>query len=274
MSVFKVRYYSPALRRQVCFNAVLPLDEIIIPENMRPDIPKYEKKRDFKTVYLLHGYGGNDDDWLHGSNIDFLSLKYNLAFVMPSVENSFYLDDPARQAFYSRFLCEEIIDFTRKAFSLSHKREDTAICGLSMGGYGALRNGLLRPDVFGAIVAFSSALITDEISELPPGVGNEVASYEYYRHIFGPLDALKGSDKDPKALAKRLKESGAELPRIYMACGTEDFLLDRNRDMHRCLQALNIPHDYHESPGTHVWSFWDEYIDKSMSWFVNTGSKD
>lgn len=265
MAIFKARAYSPSLRRQVKFNVCLPTDEIEL-----PGIPTYEQKDNFKTIYLLHGHGGNEDDWLYGANIDMLSMKYNVAVVMPSIENSFYLDDPNREAFYARFVGEELVDYTHRVFPLSNRRGDTVIGGLSMGGYGALRTGLYYHETFGSILAFSSALITDDVSILAPGQSNDIAGYAYYRHVFGPLDALRGSDKDPKALAEQLLADGAELPGIYMACGTEDFLLEENRDYHRHLEHLGIAHTYEEAPGEHDWAFWDIFIDKALAWYAGS----
>ena len=64
----------------------------------------------------------------------------------------------------------------------------------------------------------------------------------------------------------KLIKEGKELPKIYMACGTEDFLLDKNRDYHNFLLANNVEHTYVEGPGDHNWSFWNEYIDKGIDW--------
>lgn len=262
MSVFKARVYSPSLRRYVDFNVCLPLDDIEL-----PGVPKHEKKEDFKTVFLLHGHGGNQDDWLMGCNLDFLALKFNVAFVMPSAENSFYIDDAPREALYASYICEELPALVQKVFPVSKRREDIAIAGLSMGGFGALRLGLLYPDTFDSIIALSSALITDEVAELPEGKGNAIASFAYYDNIFGPLPTLKGSNRDPKALASALAEDERYIPKIYMACGTEDFLLESNQDFSKHLTSIGVPHRYIESPGEHEWKFWDEHIEKALDWW-------
>lgn len=61
---------------------------------------------------------------------------------MPACENKFYVDNERSHEYYSRFIGEELVDMTRRLFPLSHQREDTFIAGLSMGGYGAIVNGL------------------------------------------------------------------------------------------------------------------------------------
>ncbi|MDR3334587.1 MAG: esterase family protein [Treponema sp.] len=263
MAIIKVRFRSEALKRSVSFSVCLPLEDPPI-----PNIPRHNKAGKFKTMYLLHGFSGDEMDWIYYSDIDALSFKYNMAFVMPSIENSFYLDDVKREAYYAKYLGEELVAFTRRAFPLSYKWEDTLIGGLSMGGYGAMRNGLYYHDVFGAIIALSSAYITDDVAAMPPGQGNPVASYDYYEHTFGPPSELKGSDKDPKALASRLAEAKAVIPAIYMACGSEDFLIEQNRDNHRHLEKIGVPHRYDEGPGIHDFKFWNEYIDKALQWYT------
>lgn len=77
--------------------------------------------------------------------------------VMPSGDNAFYVDQPKGHNNYGEYIGQELVRLTRKMFPLSRKREDTFIGGLSMGGYGALRNGLKYSDTFGAVIALSGA---------------------------------------------------------------------------------------------------------------------
>ena len=65
--------------------------------------------------------------------------------------------------YYARFIGQELVEFTRATFNPSTRREDTYIAGLSMGGFGALVNGLRNMDTFSHIAAFSAALIKDRI---------------------------------------------------------------------------------------------------------------
>lgn len=261
MAIFHGEMFSNTLRRLVPFTACIPTEIVDV-----PGTPALDKSKPLRTIYLLHGFSGRCTDWLYGSRIERLARAFNVAVIMPEGENSFYTDDAAREALYSTFICVELVDFARRTFPLSDKREDTVIGGLSMGGYGAIRNGLLHSDVFGSIFAFSSALITEGVSKMKPGDCNTVAKYEYYHSVFGELEKLIGSDKDPAWLAKQARDADT-VPSIFMACGTEDFLLEENRAFHKTLNELNIPHEYHESPGVHDWKFWDEYIEKALMWY-------
>jgi len=60
----------------------------------------------------------------------------------------------------------------------------------------------------------------------------------------------------------KLLEEKADLPKIYMACGVEDSLLEPNRDFRDWLQASGVDVTYEEGPGAHEWDFWNRYIKK------------
>lgn len=260
MAYLQTNFFSKALKRLVTFNALIPMDTIEFPGRMEV------QKGPMKSLYLLHGYTGNYTDWMSGTNIQELSLTYNIAVFMPSGENNFYLDDVEKGDLFAEFVGNELIAFTRKLFPISDKREDTFIGGLSMGGYGAIRNGLKYAHNFSRIIALSSALITRNIAGIPVDFKDPIADYNYYRRVFGDLDQLLGSDKDPEALIMDLKKKNEDIPKIYMACGTEDFLLRENREYRDFLSSENVDFTYVESPGIHNWAFWHEYIEKAICW--------
>jgi S-formylglutathione hydrolase FrmB len=257
MALLQVNFFSNSLRKQTAFNALIPLDRAEGPSG-----------RPMKALYLLHGYSGNYMDWVCNSNIQELSLKHEIAVFMPSGENFFYLDDIDMNSLYSEYIGSELVEFTRKMFPISDKREDTFIGGLSMGGYGAIRNGLKYNRTFSRIIALSSALITYRIAYIPVNYKDDVADYNYYTRVFGDVNKIIGSDKDPEALILSLKQEKKQIPEIFMACGTEDFLLEENRKFHKFLDSEQIEHKYFESPGTHDWKFWNEYIKKGIGWAV------
>ncbi len=262
MALLQVNFFAKTMKRQVGFNALVPIDNYQI-HNQKEEV------NPLKSLYLLSGYAHNYMDWVCGTKIQELSQKYNIAVFMPSGDNRFYLDDTDMGELYSEFIGNELVDFTRKMFHLSNKREDTYIGGLSMGGYGAIRNGLKYAENFGRIIALSSALITKNIAGIPIDFKDPIADYAYYRRVFGDLNQLLGSDKDPEALITNLKRNNLVIPQIYMACGTEDFLLRENRDYHNFLVTENIEHTYTESSGDHNWDFWNEYIEKGLIWATN-----
>ena len=230
MAVFRVNFMAEALGRTVPLTVILPTDKVYF-----GDMQRREEGKPYKTLYLLHGIVGDDTDWLYGTRIARWAAEKDLCVVMPSGENMFYLDHPDEGNMYGEFIGRELVEFTRKTFPLSHKREDTYIGGLSMGGYGAIYNGLKFSETFGAVVGLSSALVINETMpvEVPnPRFPSE--RNEWKKSVYGPdLQAVVRSDKNPKVLVNRLLEEKKEFPKLYLACGEDDFLKANNDERMR-----------------------------------------
>ena len=260
MALIRVDYFSKALMRTVTVNAIVPTDKMIFGSSEPPKPKKY------KTLYLLHGIFGNYTDWVTGTRIQAWAQDKDLVVIMPSGENKFYVDNPKSGDMFGQFIGEELVDFTRRTFPLSDKREDTFIGGLSMGGYGAIRNGLKYHDTFGAICALSSALILDGVYKSEYQEKWAIGNRYYYESLFGDIDKISGSDMDYNALARKVAEEGKNIPKIYMACGTEDSLIAAKNKFSEYLTELGLEHTYETAPGIHNWVFWDTYINKVLDW--------
>ena len=254
MADLTVRFFSDALKRDVSFLMEIPND-------IRTDYPRNDLKRTdrhMKTLFLLHGYNGAAHNWIPGN----LAEQYNFAIVIPSGENSFWLDGPATGRQFATFVGEELVEYVRKTFHLAMTKEDTYLMGYSMGGFGALHTAFAYPETFGKTAALSSALIHNEVAKMKEGEGNEVANYDYYRMCFGDPAKLAESDNNPEYLLKKQLAAGKKIPEIFMACGTEDFLLEPNRAFHKFLEEQKVEHVYMESKGIHDMKFWQEYAEK------------
>lgn len=263
MALLKMDFYSDKLKRFTTVHVVLPNDT---PDMMTAGNPEYA--RPMKVLYLLHGFSGYSMDWLIGCGLQDLSVKYNLAMVLPSGDNSFYVDREATGCAYGSFVGEELIQYITKTIHFPNKKEDTFVGGLSMGGFGAIRLALRYPDNYGKVFGLSSAMLIKQIEKMQPGEENPVANYAYFRSVFGDLRQLEISENNPLFLLKKLKEQNQPVPPIYMACGTEDFLLEDNRDFVRSLQEEAVDVEYHESEGTHNWEFWNGYLEKAIQWLL------
>ena len=259
MAIIEVNFISKCLMRVVTFNAIIPVDKF------GPQAENAEQKP-LKTLYLLHGIFGNYTDWVNGTRIQAWAEANDLAVIMPSGENRFYLDDEKSGELYGEFIGKELVEFTRKLFPLSDKREDTFIAGLSMGGYGAIRNGLKYAENFGCVIGLSAALVHDTWKDADNSAPIFTFRRNYYEAIFGEYDKVKGSDKDPKALLLKLKEEGRPVPKMYLCCGTEDGLVTANRDFRDFLNENGVDLTYVEGPGKHDWDFWDAHIAAILAW--------
>lgn len=262
MAIITTRYNSNCLGGFVTFTAIIPFEDFGT-DFLNPNPNPYAKSEPLKTLYLLHGITGDEKDWLYGTRIERYAIEHKVAVIMPDGNNNFYVDNHFSER-WGEFIGKELVEVTRTLFPLSDKRADTFIGGLSMGGYGALRNGLKYSETFSRIGALSSALIHYDIPTSTEESPMPWGSRSYYERIFGNASQFEGSDMDLEPLYLL---HGADT-KIFMACGTEDFLIDKNRRFKEFLEASNADVTYLEEPGSHEWDFWDRNINRVLDWLI------
>jgi S-formylglutathione hydrolase FrmB len=215
--------------------------------------------RQRQVLYLLHGLSDDGSAWQRFTSIETVAAAYGLVVVMPSVSRSFYTDQPNGQRYYS-YLVEELPRYLGEVFGLQPRREDTFIAGVSMGGYGALKAALLRPELFSAAAVFSAVLSLEILKTHP----NDPRQAEF-THLFGDLGSLAGSPHDPAAWLAEAAKNPAALPRLFVACGRQDDLYPLSQVFRTACAGLGIPIDYHEEDGRHDWFFWDAQIRRFLA---------
>ena len=250
MVLFRGDIKCRSLQRRTSISVILPADNIHFLQDTEEIVPK-----PYKTLYLLHGLYGSDDIFLANTSIQKFAEDNGIAIVIPCGENSFYVDNVKSHALYGEYVGQELLDITRNIFPLSDKREDTFIAGFSMGGYGAVRNGLKYYRNFSKIGMISPALITDDIVNYSDD-SNVLRSRQFYESVFGDLDNVKDSDMDPKFLI----DDCEDVPDIYIACGKDDFLFDKCLDYYEFLNSRNIDVTFDMADGEHNWEFCDKFI--------------
>ena len=258
MANFQIQYYSNALARKTTFIGSIPNDFTAVSPNVH-------QRRPMKTLFILHGYTGSAENWVPEE----LMQHYNVAVFSAVAENSFYLDAEATGHKYETMLAIELVDYIRKTFGLAMKPEDTYIAGISMGGFGAIHTGLAHPDRFSKIAGLSSALIVHQIAGMTradDGRADVLGNYAYYHGCFGDLSTVETRETNPEVLVRKLKTAGIQIPKLYLCCGSEDFLIEPNRTFHRFLTEEGVRHEYHESRGIHDGVFWAEYEPKVLEW--------
>ena len=208
MALMEVNFFSKALMRPVTMNVILPVDKVFFGEETE------EENKPFKTLYLLHGVMGNYTDWVTGTCIKRWAEEKNLAVVMPSGANMFYMDHPNANENYSEFIGKELVKITRRMFPLSHKKEDTFIAGLSMGGYGAIRNGLKYHDTFGYIAGLSSAMILEKMRTADDSSPMFFEKKSFLENVFGDLSRIKDCEINPEWIAENMKKDGIPFPHM------------------------------------------------------------
>ncbi len=257
MAFSTIHFFSQVLNRSVSCNVLLPTDQAAYIE---------KDPKPFKTLYLLHGMTGSCDTWLGAGKLWQIAREYELCIVMPSGENMFYADSDLSGNRFGTFVGKELVEFTRRTFPLSDKREDTFVGGMSMGGFGALCTGLRYPETFGYITAFSAALIKKLILRADDEPGLDYFTRTQYQTMFGlsKIEDFSGSDNDYESLAKRLASSGKVKPQIYMDCGTEDISLYKaNAAFKDELRSLGFSVSWDSRPGGHDMNFWNDSFVKA-----------
>jgi S-formylglutathione hydrolase FrmB len=212
------------------------------------------------VLYLLHGLSDDDTTWVRRTSIERYVAPLGLAVVMPQVHRSFYADQ-AYGGDYWTFVSEELPELVATFFQVSQDPRDTFVAGLSMGGYGALKLALRRPERFAAAASLSGAL---DVARLPPArAGSE--DPRLFERVFGGRD-VAGTDDDLLALIGQAAVHPGDLPALYVACGTDDALLaDNERFLAACDEAaVDVRRDL--GPGGHEWSYWDERIQDVLAW--------
>ena len=264
MALIKFDFYSHYLKRNVVCTAVLPVDKLA------GDKRAPKRRGPYKTMYLLHGLFGKDDDWLEKTHVVETAEARDVCVIMPSGKDGFYLNKPEKDQWEGKFLSEELVDVTRLMFPLSRKREDTCLAGISIGAYSAVVNGLVRPDRFGKIVVLSGGFILKRALGAPEQAPVPHGRRSYYNRIFGDLDHLPGSEKDYDALARRFKDDPTlPKPDVYIACGEHDTLIEENRAYRDVLLDCGFNVTYHEPDiGEHEWPFWNAWIDCALDWYA------
>ncbi len=236
--------------------------DVIVPQCPRGVKPEeyYSQANKLPVLFLLHGGGGAASDWPRFTRIERLAEEKQVIVVCPGVQNSSYANMYMGFRWFD-YVSQDLYDYIHAVFPACTEREKNFVAGLSMGGYGAFHLGLACPEKFGYVAALSSGVdLSEEVAEhrCPlPGNGYD---------IFGPAEQVRGGEMDMYHVSKALAASGKPLPKIYDACGTEDFTYQGNIRFRDALIASGYDVTWREGPGAHTWDFWDEYIEYVLDW--------
>lgn len=252
MALMQCEFFSEAL-------GISSSMTVILPQPTQAQIGMQGKAGTGKhpTLFLLHGYSDNHTIWLRRTSIERYVAQLGLAVVMPAVNLSYYTDMKAGAAYWT-FISEELPALVRSFFPLSDRREDNFVAGLSMGGYGAFKLALGKPEQYAAAASLSGALDAKAtFKNMRP---------QAFAMTFGSEEEFDGSVNDLYHAAAQVAASGGPKPRLFQCCGTEDFLYDMNRDFLRHAQELGLDLTYEEGPGSHEWGYWDRMIQRVLEW--------
>ena len=232
-------------------------------------------------LYLLHGKTDDHSIWQRRTSVERYASDKNLAIVMPETHLGAYTDQKYGYR-YMTYVSEEVPAVCHRMFRISAAREKSFVAGLSMGGYGALKLGLLCGDRFSKVAAYSSGC--DRYLSLPAwarevssitalrGMEGSVPQREYddAMHFFltfgSPEEYLQDETNNLFLLCDRVMREKRPLPEIYMSCGMEDAAFEKNLRLHRRMEEAGIPHTFVQDHGGHAWSYWDRHIQDTLQW--------
>ena len=231
-------FFSPALQRNMPYEVVLPAG--------------YSGSQErYPVLYLLHGWQGDETNWVSLTHLVEDASAYKLIVVTPRARNSWYVNSATRaKDRYADYVSQDLTAEVDAHFRTIASEHERAVAGLSMGGYGAMLFSLRHPGAFAFAASISGAFagpsgIEKVMPQLKPSTDE----------AFGVAtsDARRQNDVDG------LIESADRTlqPYFFLECGTSDPLLPSNRRVVAELSSHRFAYEYHELPGAHTWSFWD-----------------
>ena len=221
------------------------------------------------SLYLLHGWTGNENDWWSMSHLSDYLKNYRLIVITPGVGDTWYANSATNpNARYEDVIVKDLIPYVDEHYPTVAKREARAIAGLSMGGLGAMKYALRYPKMFAFAGSFSGAFGVPPTARLLKKPSAKLLSE--LEAVFGPPDSPTRKENDVLWLVAQLPR-GTTLPYLYLAVGSSDPLpqvSEPNPKFAAALDARDIGHEYHLAPGTHDWKFWDSQVELMLGRLV------
>lgn len=260
MALINITMRSSALSGNTSVNVCFP--EMTGMDKMRKKPYQYQPGVKYQVLWLLHGGGGDASDWIRKTSVERYANDTKLMVVCPSAYSSLYADMFYGDKYYT-YITEELPQLIRYMFPVSEKPEDNFVAGLSMGGYGAMKWAINKPEMFAYAASFSGAIDMPNIlkqNHLRDGVLDRDVMIP-----FGSVERVEHTFQDVLYMAEKNVAEGKKLPKIYLTCGSEDFCMPFHRNAKAVFERLGADLTWDERPGAHTWDFWDaavkRYID-------------
>jgi enterochelin esterase-like enzyme len=236
------QFYSSELDRDMPYNIYLP--------------PDYDRAgRRYPVLFMLHGGGAHRDEWLAYGLVDAADREFRtgslqpMIIVMPQGDTGYWTDNANDGPRWGQYVWRDLVRHIDNTYRTLRSPLSRAIGGLSMGGWGALNNAFLHPNVFGVVGAHSPSLRPDDGSLPIMGTGAEFAA------------------RDPVSLAATAQ--GIENLQIWIDAGQDDPWLDQDTMIHDALTARSIQFTYGVLPGGHDYTYWMAHVLDYLRFYGN-----
>jgi putative tributyrin esterase len=220
----------------------------------------------YPVLYLLHGLFGRFDDWVERTGIVSQAARHDLIVVTPEGGDGWYSDSATEELEkYESYLICELLPEIEKRYRTISERRGRAIAGLSMGGYGAVKIAIKRPDLYTFAASFSGAFDPTERSDDRPGLDWENLRPSILK-AFGVTDCKARVDNDLLKLIEGMPANRVSaLPYFYFDCGNEDTFLQANQRLADAMTDRGIAHELQIIAGGHDWAYWSSRVSKLLS---------
>jgi S-formylglutathione hydrolase FrmB len=228
--------------------------------------------RTYPVLYFLHGLGDNERTLFNSGGwtmLDDLRQQHKMGeflIVAPDGGRTFYINSADGSVRYNDFFLQEFIPLIETRYRITKGRNNRAISGISMGGYGALRFAFSHPELFSAASAQSAALITESPQELDTAARAGAPLGKLLATVFGsPIDTQHWRDNSPFTLARK-NAAALRKVAIYFNCGQDDnYGFEKGAAaLHQQLQKAGVKHEYHPYPGDHSLSYFLDHFTEVM----------
>lgn len=213
----------------------------------------YDKGKAYPVLYLLHGAGGDEEAWLTlgrtaqiMDNLIAAGKAKPMIVVMPNgnaaddaspLETGLVKKEWPKKSYEESF--PDIMAYVKSHYKVRKGAENTALCGLSMGGFHTFHISLMQPGTFGYLGLFSAAVRMDRNSS----------------------KTIDQQMEESQEVSSQVKAVFDAKPRLYwIAIGKTDFLFEQNVGLRRYLDKMQYPYEYYESEGGHIWRNWRVYL--------------
>ncbi|MDC7227280.1 MAG: alpha/beta hydrolase-fold protein [Spirochaetales bacterium] len=232
--------------------------------NIRVFVPESGRVK-YPAVYMQHGLGDDETTaWTH-SDLEAYASEADIIVVTADAEASWFCNDfrngeeGSGGILWEDYFAYELPSYIEENFPAVSSAAGRGQCGFSMGGYGAMMLTLLHPERFTAVSAHSGSFM----------FGHEYRKNRPERAEFMKVVAPPGGRYDLFTLHEQSFVKDARMPAIRFDVGDHDHLLEHGRRFNHYLEENNVPHQYIEAEGSHLWSYVDKQLSDSFKFFAD-----
>jgi putative tributyrin esterase len=244
MGKIHIDFESSVLKKQMQISVIAPIENNDLLSSAR-------------VMYLLHGLGNTELEFINKTDIEVMAKKYNLIVITPFAERGFYCNVKTGMNYFD-YTKDEVFEVVNNALNVDIKLLPTYIMGVSMGGYGAFKLGLANPERYVGIGSISGSLDIMK-RDLEKRANNDEVAQEW-EMLFGETMDITND------LYQYVDVNITN--KIYICCGDKDYLKPYNDHFVENLNQLGVKNKYVVSEGSHNFEYFTPHINKCIEYLM------